>query len=134
MNIRPAVVKAAEAALGAGAAGAGKVLKRVYDQDPEAAVAAAKEVGKAAFKVVAAAALGYELGLALNSFDAYMAPDVRKARLAQAYKHARMEAAGKLGRELTLEETAAMGRTFKAAVAKIDAGEKYKTTLDNFLR
>lgn len=84
--------------------------------------------------MVAAAALGYELGLALNAFDAHLAPDVRKARLALAYKHAREETAGRLGRGLTLEETAAMGRTFKAAVAKIDAGEKYKSTLDNFLR
>lgn len=134
MKIGQKVRGAVETAVATGAAGAAKYVKQRYQEDPEGTLAAVKDLATGTFKVLAAATLGYQLGKAIDAFTAYMGPGERKNRLALAYKHAREEAAAKLGRGLTLEETALMGRAFKAAVAKIDAGEKYKTTLDNFLR
>jgi len=119
-KLRQVVFQAAEKAVIAGGGAARTAAVKAYRADPEGTMAAARELGKAAFKVAGAAALGYAIGNAVNSFTAYMAPDERKLRLANAYRAARADAAARLGRPLSPEEVRAMGETYKAAVAKID--------------
>jgi hypothetical protein len=114
------VATAGEKALLAGGSAASKKAQALYHANPEGTLAAAKQIGSAAFKIVGAAALGYAIGKAVTSFTDYMAPDERKVRLANAYRAARADAAAQLGRPLTNAEVAAMGETFKAAVAQID--------------
>jgi hypothetical protein len=116
------VSKAAERAIGAGATAAKTAALRAYQRDPEGTMAVAKEFGKRAFMVTGAAALGYAIGNAITSFAADLAPDERKLRLANVYRAARAVAAARLGRPLTASEVAAMGETFKRAVAQVDAG------------
>ena len=119
-QVKQVLLQTGEKAARAGGEAARKAVVKAYQQNPEGTIEAARELGKAAFKVAGAAALGYAIGTAINSFTAYMAPDERKLRLANAYRAARADAAARLGRPLSGTEVAAMGETFKAAVAKID--------------
>lgn len=114
------VATAGTKALSAGGAAAARKAAVIYHANPEGTLAAAKDLGKAAFKIAGAAALGYAIGKAITSFTDYMAPDERKLRLANAYRAARADASAQLGRPLSAAEVAAMGETFKAAVAAID--------------
>lgn len=132
-QVKRVVSSAAQKGLSAGTAAAQRKLAEHYAKNPEGTVEAARQLGAAAFKVAAAAALGYAIGNAITSFTDYMAPDERKLRLANAYRAARSDAAARLGRPLSAAEVSAMGETFKAAVRKIDERSPVKTVLE-FIR
>lgn len=107
---------------------------RVVQKAGGAAAAAAGLSTSAAAVALGGAVAGFFLGRAINAFTARMDPGTRKARISLASRDARSELARRLGRVLTPEELKAVYRPFAQAIADIDASERYKSTLDAFVR